>query len=38
VKTGAEILDERVLTGGHQVKMLPNLLGDLAVFRFRRKQ
>ena len=38
VKTGAEILDERVLTGGRQVKFLPNLRGDLAVFRFRRKQ
>jgi methionine biosynthesis protein MetW len=34
---GAEILDERVITGGRQVHVLPNLRGDLAVFRFRRK-
>jgi len=37
VKVGAEILDERVITGGHQVNFMPNLLGDLAVFRFKRK-
>ena len=37
VKTGAQILDERVITGGRQVTVLPNLRGDLAVFRFRRK-
>ena len=36
VKTGAHILDERVITGGRQVNVLPNLFGDLAVFRFRR--
>ena len=35
-KVGAQILDERVITGGTQVTVLPNLLGDLAVFRFRR--
>jgi len=37
VKVGAEILDERVLHGGRQVKVLPNLRGSLGVFRFRRK-
>ena len=37
VKVGAEILDERVLHGGHTVGVLPNLLGSLGVFRFRRK-
>ncbi|QJR13046.1 Bifunctional methionine biosynthesis protein MetXA/MetW [Usitatibacter rugosus] len=37
VKVGAEILDERVITGGRQVNFMPNLLGDLAVFRFKRK-
>jgi methionine biosynthesis protein MetW len=36
-KVGAEILDERVLHEGRQVAMLPNLLGSLGVFRFRRK-
>jgi methionine biosynthesis protein MetW len=36
VKVGAEILDERVLHEGHQVKVLPNLRGSLGVFRFRR--
>ena len=36
-KVGAEILDERVITGGRQVNFMPNLLGDLAVFRFKRK-
>jgi methionine biosynthesis protein MetW len=36
-KVGAEILDERVLTDGKPVTLLPNLLGNLAVFRFRRK-
>ena len=36
-KVGAEILDERVITGGRQVSFMPNLLGDLAVFRFRRR-
>jgi methionine biosynthesis protein MetW len=36
-KVGARILDERVLHGGHQVLLLPNLLGSLGVFRFRGK-
>jgi len=36
-KVGAEILDERVLHEGKQVTLLPNLLGSLGVFRFRRK-
>jgi len=34
---GAEILDERVLHEGEIVGTLPNLLGSLGVFRFRRK-
>jgi methionine biosynthesis protein MetW len=37
VKVGAEILDERVLHEGRTIKILPNLLGSLGVFRFRRK-
>jgi len=37
VKVGARILDERVITGGREVKFLPNLLGDLGIFRFQRK-
>jgi methionine biosynthesis protein MetW len=37
VKVGAEILDERVIHGGRTVRVLPNLLGSLGVFRFRRK-
>ena len=37
VKVGAEILDERVIHGGKQVRALPNLLGSLGVFRFRKK-
>ena len=36
-KVGAQILDERVITDGRQVHVLPNLRGDLAVFRFRGK-
>jgi methionine biosynthesis protein MetW len=36
-KVGAEILDERVLHEGHTRTFLPNLLGSLGVFRFRRK-
>ena len=36
-KVGAEILDERVLHAGRQVRFLPNLLGSLGVFRFRRR-
>lgn len=37
-KIGAEILDERVIHEGRTVKLFPNLLGSLGVFRFRRKQ
>jgi methionine biosynthesis protein MetW len=37
VKVGAQILDERVLHGGKTVEVLPNLLGSLGVFRFRRR-
>ncbi len=37
VQVGAEILDERVLHEGAIVETLPNLLGSLGVFRFRRK-
>ncbi len=37
VEVGAEILDERVLHEGEIVGTLPNLLGSLGVFRFRRK-
>ena len=36
-KVGAEILDERVIHEGRTVNFLPNLLGSLGVFRFRRK-
>ena len=36
-KVGAQILDERVLHEGHTRTLLPNLLGSLGVFRFRRK-
>jgi methionine biosynthesis protein MetW len=36
-KVGAEILDERVIHDGEIVTLLPNLLGSLGVFRFRRK-
>ena len=36
-KVGAEILDERVLHEGHVIGLLPNLLGSLGVFRFRRR-
>jgi methionine biosynthesis protein MetW len=36
-KVGAEILDERVLHEGEIVATLPNLLGSLGVFRFRRR-
>jgi methionine biosynthesis protein MetW len=38
VQVGAEILDERVLHGGEIVGTLPNLLGSLGVFRFRRRR
>jgi methionine biosynthesis protein MetW len=37
VKVGAEILEERVIHEGRTVTLLPNLLGSLGVFRFRRK-
>jgi methionine biosynthesis protein MetW len=37
VKVGAEILEERVIHDGQTVTLLPNLLGSLGVFRFRRK-
>jgi methionine biosynthesis protein MetW len=30
------ILDRRVMTGGNEVKMLPNLRGSMAVYRFKR--
>jgi methionine biosynthesis protein MetW len=37
LQVGAEILDERVLHEGRIVETLPNLLGSLGVFRFRRR-
>ena len=37
LKMGAEILEERVIHEGRQVTVLPNLLGSLGIFRFRRK-
>ena len=37
IKVGAEILDERVIHGGKQVTVLPNLRGSLGVFRFRTR-
>jgi len=36
-KLGAEILDERVISGGQTVNFLPNLMGNVGVFRFREK-
>jgi methionine biosynthesis protein MetW len=36
-KIGAQILDERVIHEGRTVRVLPNLLGSLGVFRFREK-
>ena len=36
-KIGAEILDERVIHAGKTIRVLPNLLGSLGVFRFRSK-
>ncbi|HXF66986.1 MAG TPA: methionine biosynthesis protein MetW [Burkholderiales bacterium] len=33
---GVEILERKVLTDGRTVALLPNLLGALAVYRFRR--
>jgi methionine biosynthesis protein MetW len=35
-KVGAEILEERVIRGTRTVTFMPNLLGSLGVFRFRR--
>jgi len=37
VKAGAQILDERVINEGRIVSFLPNLMGSVGVFRFRRK-
>jgi hypothetical protein len=31
-----EILDRRVMTEGSEVKVLPNLRGSMAVYRFKR--
>ena len=36
-KLGAEILDERVISGGRTVRFMPNLMGNVGVFRFREK-
>ena len=36
-KLGAEILDERVISGGRTVQLLPNLMGNVGVFRFRSR-
>jgi methionine biosynthesis protein MetW len=36
-KLGAEILDERVISGGSTVHFMPNLMGNVGVFRFREK-
>jgi len=33
---GLEVLDRVVLAGGREVGSLPNLLGELAIYRFRR--
>ena len=30
------ILDRRVMTGDSEIKLLPNLLGSTAVYRFKR--
>ena len=38
IQVGAEILDERVLHEGGIVETMPNLLGSLGVFRFRRRK
>ena len=32
------ILERRVMTGGNEVRILPNLLGSTAVYRFKRTQ
>jgi methionine biosynthesis protein MetW len=31
-----QILDRRVMTGGSEVSVLPNLFGSMAVYRFKR--
>lgn len=31
-----QILDRRVMTGGEEITLLPNLLGSMAVYRFKR--
>ena len=36
-KLGAEILDERVIAGERTVGFLPNLMGNVGVFRFRSR-
>ena len=36
-KLGAEILDEQVISGGSTVHFMPNLMGNVGVFRFREK-
>jgi methionine biosynthesis protein MetW len=33
---GHAVLDRVVLSGGHEVHALPNLRGELAIYRFRR--
>ncbi|MDP2760532.1 MAG: methionine biosynthesis protein MetW [Sideroxyarcus sp.] len=33
---GMQILDQRVITGGREISLLPNLLGSTAVYRFKR--
>jgi len=35
-KKGVAILDRRVMAGGLEMKLLPNLLGSTAVYRFQR--
>ena len=37
VKLGAEILDERVISGERTIGFLPNLMGSVGVFRFRSR-
>ncbi len=37
LEVDAEILDERVINEGGAVNFLPNLMGSVGVFRFRRK-
>jgi methionine biosynthesis protein MetW len=33
-----QILDRRVMTGGKEITLLPNLLGSMAVYRFNRNR